>query len=462
MLHTRTARAATTAATLLLATTLSTPAARAVEKGTATFPEPPPDKALVYFIRAARYDQSADTLWLFADATFLGVVRDRTHTHAYVDPGRRLLWTNRYGATLEIDLAPGETRFFEVYRQFLPVNEAQARAWIKEVKNVAAPTAREIAAAGQHLRDEYDDAIAREARKRRALVSAEARPAIPPTDPAGRVRVAARTELVLELLETVSSDWSPAGSKVMFRLAEDLRLEDQLLLGRGTPVSGAITRVRPYQGRGPKDAILEIAIPSLTASDGTVMPLASPPVYAGRYGRDTVEIFDDRVLPGMMEPGRQVYYMAGERFTVKTRHDAWLRAPLASPSATPLAPPADVALDARAPAFIYFNPRGGGRLPKKMRIALPIDLRPAEVVVEMVGGVPLPGPVLPVKVVRTRKGWSCIFERWDLVRYMRPGPGQVDLPIILRGRLTDGRTFMAGTTVDFIPNTFVEEDECDA
>src|SRR2546427_7115668 len=53
-------------------------------RGPQQFGEVKPDKALVYFIRTSRFNGSARTQYLYADQTFLGVVRNGSHTLWYV------------------------------------------------------------------------------------------------------------------------------------------------------------------------------------------------------------------------------------------------------------------------------------------------------------------------------------------------------------------------------------------
>src|SRR5262245_16170222 len=91
---------------------------------TASRPEPRPDKALVYYIRTGRYGGSGGSIYLFADKTFVGVLPNGTYGYTYLDPGHRLFWATWTKATRELDLVPGETYYFDVWRDIISVDAA--------------------------------------------------------------------------------------------------------------------------------------------------------------------------------------------------------------------------------------------------------------------------------------------------------------------------------------------------
>ncbi len=102
-------RTAATFAVLLLSLALPAvvPRARAGRRGEQQFGEVKPDKTLVYFIRTARLSGSGRTQYLYADQTFLGVIRSGSYGFAYVEPGPHLFWTNWTHVTRDLELAAG-------------------------------------------------------------------------------------------------------------------------------------------------------------------------------------------------------------------------------------------------------------------------------------------------------------------------------------------------------------------
>jgi len=89
-------RTAATVAVLLLSLALPAvlPRSRAGRRGAQQFGEVNPNKALVYFIRTARLSGSGRTQYVYADQTFLGVIRSGSYGFAYLEPGPHLFWTN--------------------------------------------------------------------------------------------------------------------------------------------------------------------------------------------------------------------------------------------------------------------------------------------------------------------------------------------------------------------------------
>lgn len=447
-------------ALVLLLASVASPLGFAGEKHPVSFAEPRPDKALVYFIRTGRMTGGARTMFVYADQTFLGVIDNGSYGFAYVDPGRHLIWTNWTVVTRELDLVPGETYYLEVWKDVAVVDEERGKALISKVGELVTATAREVKTSASHIRNRYSDAVDNEALKEKAPVGeVDAPPA--PEHAEGMLRIPAYTTIELELLESVTSEFSPPGSPVHFRVAEDASVDGHVFVRQGTPVEGVVREAEQAGGLG-KAGVLEIVVPFLQATDGTKLPLVAQLAPAGKGREDVVAGFQLGLLPGLAVRGREAFCLAGDLIKARTRGEAWVQ-PGSDPGAAERprteaaggastedsTTAAAVVLEARGPDSVHFNPHKGYR-PDDLKILLASPVEPSEAQVHAVGGLPLPYPVKPSRIARARDGWECVFDGWSVVRFMRPGYGQSALPIDVRGRLADGRPFAASVAVDFL------------
>jgi hypothetical protein len=97
-----------------------------------------------------------------------------------------------------------------------------------------------------------------------------------------------------------------------------------------------------------------------------------------------------------------------------------------------------VATDMTKP--IKFTPHKGYR-PDEVRLLLKAAAAPVEVWIERIGATDLPTPLPASGIARQGDDWICAFDGWSVVRFVRPDGGDGPTPIILRGRLADGRAF---------------------
>lgn len=433
---------------------------------TAPRPGPKPDKALVYYIRTGRYGGSAGSIYLFADKTFVGVLPNGTYGYAYLDPGHRLFWATWTKATREIDLVPGETYYFDVWRDIIAVDAARGEALIQKVKDLAVPDDYEKQKAAGYIAKKYDKAVEREGGKERPAEPEVAVAVLTEEERAARVRVPAYTQGLLEFMETVTSEFTPAGTAVRFRVVRDVLVGDQLIVRAGTLIKGVV-RVSSQAGAYGKAGTLEISVAALTADDGTMVPLIAQVVGLAedKEGAAGTAVILGGLIGGSMVHGREAYYLAGQVLKVYTRVDAWVPPLKPAPAADaalaadagspedgpgPAAPAAaPVALAGRGPDLVRFKPKKGYR-PDPVTIVLPGDLPPTEVALAAVGDYNLPSPVTAGAPVRRPDGWHCTFDGWEFVRHLRIGHSNDPLPVTLAGRLSDGRAFISTVPIRYL------------
>jgi len=416
-------------------------------------PEPEPGKALVYYVRAGRFGGSAGSIYLFADRTFVGVIPNGAYGYASLDPGRRLFWTTWTKATRELDLVPGETYYLDVWREITVVDAAAGEASIAKVNDLVLPDAKNREKAAGYIAKQYDRAIEKEGGKGRieevAIAVVEPRE----EERASKVRIPAYTQGLLEFMETVTSEFTPAGTEVAFRVVNDVVIDGRLVVRRGTLVKGVVRQSSQGGGFG-KGGVLEVSVAALTAADGSHVPLIAQVTGSGQDTEDGASAagLGFGVFAGLSVRGREAFYVAGTPLKVWTRVDAWVP-PLADPAPSEPAavtPTADVVtLEGTGPDLVRFKPKKGYR-PDPVTITLPGDRRPAEVAVVAVDDYALPSPLASTTPERHSDGWRCTFDGWGFVRYLRIGHADEPLPVILAGRLDDGRPFTARIPIRYL------------
>jgi hypothetical protein len=429
--------------TLVMGAWLSLPAAL---PGWASEPPAPlPDKALVYFARSGRMSGAAGSIYLFADQTFVGILHNGTYGYAHLAPGRRLFWTTWTKATREIDLVPGETYYLEVWREVAVLDAGRGQALIQKVKDLAVPDEGEQRKARTYIAKRYESALDKEGLREKAPEPVIEVPQAVATDLEADMKIPAYTQGLLEFMESVTSEFSPVGSSVLFRLVNDVVVEGQVVARAGKLVNGIVRQSSQAGGFG-KGGSMEVSVPSLQAEDGALVPLAAQVVGAGSDTQDAAAgvgaLFG--LFGGLAVRGREAYYLAGERLKVWTREDAWVHRTEPSHPADVAAEPADPAasLVAHGPEVVRFVPRKGYK-PSDFEVVLETDARPAEVTVTGVADLVLPAPLPSKECARRKDGWHCSFDGWGLIRYLRIGHETDPQSITLGGRLDDGRVFTA-------------------
>jgi hypothetical protein len=89
-------------------------------------------------------------------------------------------------------------------------------------------------------------------------------------------------------------------------------------------------------------------------------------------------------------------------------------------------------------------------IPRDVVIRLAAEQPPVNVEVHAVAGWMLPAPVSAKNIAKTSNDWSCEFDGWQLVRFLRPQATTTDVPVTLRGKLQDDRRFATETTVRLV------------
>jgi len=310
------------------------------------------------------------------------------------------------------------------------------------------PTPGDHDTAASQIKNRFERAKRKEGEKEKADVPVVESPAAPPANTEGMVRIPANSLVFLELLETVCSSLTTTGETVWFKVAEDAAVDGSVFLAKGRLVKGVVRQSEAATGMG-REGVLEIIVPTLTTEDGSAVPTIGQIVSSGQ------ERGDAAVAGGMgfglfgaaMVKGREGYHLAGQRFVVHTRQDAWVHAGGSSGAAPATAAPSGgLVLKGTATGPIKFKPRKG-KISDSLEIDLDAQAEPRDVAAFELGTWSVPEPVKATSIERHGKGWRCTFTAWDLARYMREAEADTTVPVRMRGSLQDGTSFIAEATI---------------
>lgn len=129
------------------------------------------------------------------------------------------------------------------------------------------------------------------------------------------------TQIKLKLLAPVSSKKNKAKETVYFKVAEDVVVNDVVVIPQSTEVQGTILKATSngWFGRSGK---LEINIPSINTFNNVAVPLNG---YVKGYGVDARDnaMAVGGVVPfgGMFVHGENIYYEQGQLFMVSVKRD---------------------------------------------------------------------------------------------------------------------------------------------
>lgn len=290
-----------------------------------------PDQALVYVIRPADPgggDIVAD--YFFAGEKLLAVTKGKTHGAAYLPPGRHLLWCQ--GGSALLDLVPGRTYYVVCgfFHGFSLLDEEEGAELL----------------AATHPGPEIGPAQQEKARKRcekfypsfQKAIAAEgwdqpSPPPLPlPADTAGLIHVPAYTPVELELMENLSSSVTPADQRVRFRVVSAGSVGPAPWVAPGTLAEGVVMAVRPAPKGGGAGG-LAVDVPALPVAPGVALALVGQVVGTAksRAKAATIAFAFGGLIGASFVHGREMFYLAGERFTFWTRDEAWLSPVVESP-----------------------------------------------------------------------------------------------------------------------------------
>lgn len=388
-----------------------------------TTPELKANKALVFLIRPKNYIGSWRTEFIYADETFLGTLDNETFTYAYVEPGERLLWTNWTSLQMYLELAAGQTYYFQTYPDLQMVDAATGKSLIRQIQVFATPSDKEKAKSFSHIEHRYKKA-------QKKMVKQNYIPLDPVSAPVvsedivskprkGAVKLPENTVVKIKLLENITSGYSKAGDEIAFEVAEDVLQNNRKLISAGTSLNGVLR----HTGQGNIDGIggkLDIVIPSVAAVDGSAVPLFGQ-LFA--HGRDNSTNNSAQVagmgLFGLLAAKKsQAFLLAPNLFEVKSRSAVWIIPSSAkSPKSANANAVALPTLEATIKKPTIFKPESSKKL-ADIALQVPPEGKWENIELVKIGDIPLKKTVPSKSENAGEENVEFIFSAWEIVRYL--------------------------------------------
>jgi len=155
------------------------------------------------------------------------------------------------------------------------------------------------------------------------------------------------------------------------------------------------------------------------------------------------------ILAGAAVQGREAFHLAGDTCSVWTLAETWVRPAVDLEGSDDEGRPDEFdEVSALGSIQVMLRPH---RRVTQGEIAFLLDTakQPADARVHLVDGGPLPENVEASAIeVSENGGWSCVFDGWELTRFLRAKSMTTEVPLELRGTFTDGTSFVAHARVE--------------
>jgi hypothetical protein len=404
-----------------------------------------PDQALLYLIRPhGPIGGNGISMSVYANEELIASIKGDAYSTAYISPGRYVIWIHT-GLSRVLEFVPGQKYYIRCALDtgVTLMAESEGEALIAKAPNfMVLKLGKETKARERGVRNfpkvkpqDYEPATA-------------ALPASVPANTEGLLHIAAYSPIELELMETVSSAFTPVKSRIWFRVKKDAVAAGEVWLRAGTPVAGSLGSGQQSRGGG-AGGVLEIEIPEVTAAGGVGIPVVGQVASAGtsRIGASTAALAAGGFLGMALVKGREAFHLPGTGVTVFTRAETWVKPAEETP---PLEIPDTEQLTfvASLNAPIHFSP-GRAKPSADVTVSLATAETVADIALVEVDGWTIPSPPKAIHGARAAATeWIATFRGWDLIRHLRAARDTA--PVRFAGHLTDGRAFTATGAMNWV------------
>ena len=141
------------------------------------------------------------------------------------------------------------------------------------------------------------------------------------TIPKANVYIPAGTELDVVLKSQVSSKTNKVGETIDFETAENLIINDVIVIPKGTVGKAVISEARKAGGMGRKGKLAIQAV-SICTKNGVEVPLTSAVKGTGKTDGGAAVVFAAvSIVGGLFMKGTNITYPAGTHFSVAIKND---------------------------------------------------------------------------------------------------------------------------------------------
>lgn len=258
------------------------------------------------------------------------------------------------------------------------------------------------------------------------------------------VTIPAGTEVELELLHHLNSKYCPTGSAVYLRVSEDVLQDGQVVIRKGTRVTGKIEEASKSKTMG-RAGSLNFTVQRLEAVDGSLVAVDATIMSKGRKRAGaTVGMVVAFGLPGLFSKGRMAFAEKGTVYSASLALDR--EVDLAAGGDTAGTAVAAVGHGARitcldAPLTLKIE-KGKKLEPIRFRVTPTDDYRTEDLNLESLQLVQVDDLVLPKPVsVDSVSGNEVSFDGWSIMQFCDEGNSTLHF----RGKLHDNTAFGAET-----------------
>jgi len=252
-------------------------------------------------------------------------------------------------------------------------------------------------------------------------------------------------QIELELQHHVTSGYLPTGSPIHFRVLEDVTVQGQTLIRKGTLVTGKMEHAQ-NRGMVGRSGWMTLGVHTVPAVDGTNVPVEADLAKQG-HSRAVATVGWTLFwgLPGLITRGVNPYLERGSAIEATVTNEVSID-PAPSQPATGEREAAPLHMQVRghkfaaahAPTFVFDIERNEDLKTVSFQLQPPVELvDPAAALrtVELVSvdGVAVPEPVRAVSATAN----SVTFSDWSIIQFCRDGVTSLYLP----GTALDGRAF---------------------
>lgn len=411
--------------------------------------QPQSDKALLYMVRQGEFAGSGRTERIFVEDKVIGILPNKKYAFAYVEPGTHLLWGSFHKEPIIVDFAGGQTYFivFKLSERISLVPEDLGSVAVAKSDRIELMSDDNLRKGNKEGADKWPDRRTKFADL--IAVGQAERNYTPPASTDDLVKMPGSTAVSVELMENVTTATSRLGNAVWARATANVLVDGKLFIRKGAPVKAVIRASKGKGGFG-KGGLVDIALLSVTAADGTVCPLLGQTMTRGKTEGTGFESFFGGALAAYTVKGKEGYQPAGKPATAFTKTDVWIKPQTTNESAGGITGTAGSQPSGQKTKATIMSPLecnlGAGKGPGKVHVTFDgsYDLEQAKLAVVLSSDIEAPIPALAVG--RDGDRASADFDGWAICRFLREGETETLLGFHLTTR--DGQVLRAeGSTL---------------
>ncbi len=262
---------------------------------------------------------------------------------------------------------------------------------------------------------------------------------------AQEAQVLMRTPVELELIHHINSKYSPVGTKVWLRVAEDVIQDGQVVIAEGAWAEGVIQSAEKSKSLGRAGA-MSFELRTVAAIDGSSLPLDGTAGASGRQRTGaTVGMIVGFGVLGLFSKGRMAYAIKGTLYTGYIAADRTVSLGTRSSDVESDVEVVTANASIKPPRYELKIEKGKKLKPIEITVAMPAGVTARKMALAAIDRLNLPEPVEPISSGGGSQ-YRMILDGWSVVQFC--GGGRSEL--VVQGEATDGRLLEAAVSLDLL------------